>query len=329
MSANVLFVVMILFSAIALLIAFISATIAASNLKGSPSYSTNVNIRDAYGNLTIAAVLGGASFAILIVIMVITAFTGGFDSVSISEDLLKKPLITKDDLVLAYGAERQLSSGHTTQIIIIVFLIIIGIITLIIGIFCVMAAITISNLTVSDANINNAYTSAVVASVAGVGGIGLMIVAIITYIIIRNSKMKKLSEVEDFTDRAEGQHIADELMKDKMNTQHTHHSGFNHHPKPVIVNVQTPSTKPQVKPQVISIEKIPAPVPNPIVLPIQVKKTPDLPIQVQKPPDLPNPIVLPIQVQKPPDLPIQVQKPPDLPIQVQKPPDLPITNISA
>ena len=54
MSANVLFVVMILFSSIALLTAFISATIAASDLQGSPSYSTNSNIMEAHKNLTIS-----------------------------------------------------------------------------------------------------------------------------------------------------------------------------------------------------------------------------------------------------------------------------------
>jgi len=213
MTANVLFAVMILFSAIALLIAFISSTIAAADLKGSPSYSTNSNIRDAYRNFTIAAILGGSCLAILIVIMIVAAFAGGFNAVTISDELLNTDFITTSDLETAYKAEAELSSGHTTQIVIIVFLIIIGIITLIIGIFSIMGSVILANLSNADSKTNSAYTAGVVASVAGVGGIGLMIVAIITYIVIRNHRTKMLEDLDDFTNRGETQKVTDVLKQ--------------------------------------------------------------------------------------------------------------------
>ena len=213
MTANVLFAVMILFSAIALLIAFISSTIAAADLKGSPSYSTNSNIRDAYRNFTIAAILGGSCLAILIVIMIVAAFAGGFNAVTISDELLNTDFITTSDLETAYKAEAELSSGHTTQIIIIVFLIIIGIITFIIGIFAIMGSVILANLSNADSKTNSSYTAGVVASVAGVGGIGLMIVAIITYIVISNNRTKMLDELDDFTNRGEKQKVTDVLKQ--------------------------------------------------------------------------------------------------------------------
>ena len=211
MSANVLFVVMILFSSIALLIAFIAATIAASDLQGSPSYSTNSNIIDAHKYLTIAAVLGGSALSILIIIMIVAAFTGGFNSTTISEDFLNTKFITPSDLNKAYEAEVELSSGHSTQLLIIAFLIIIGIITLIIGILSIIGAVILANLSYGDSKTNSAYSASIVASVAGVGGIGLIIVAVITYITIRNNKTKMLDELEDFTIRGEN----DKLNKQK------------------------------------------------------------------------------------------------------------------
>ena len=283
MTANVLFVVMILFSAIALLIAFISSTIAAADLKGSPSYSTNQNIKDAYTNFTIAAILGGSSLAILIVIMIVAAFTGGFNAVTISDELLNTDFITPADLESAYKAEAELSAGHTTQIIIIVFLIIIGIITFIIGIFAIMGSIILANLSNGDSKTNSAYTAGVVASIAGVGGIGLMIVAIITYIVIRNNRTKMLDELDDFTNRGEKQkvtnvltqpisvslaptnnnqshhyshssaHVSKPKLTSKYNTSHPSHHPPNNQPVNVrkqpsepVVNVQSQPSEPVV-----------------------------------------------------------------------------------
>ena len=280
MTANVLFVVMILFSAIALLIAFISSTIAAADLKGSPSYSTNQNIKDAYTDFTIAAILGGSSLAILIVIMIVAAFTGGFNAATISDELLNTDFITPSDLESAYKAEAELSAGHTTQIIIIGFLIIIGIITLIIGIFAIIGSIILANLSNGDSKTNSAYTAGVVASVAGVGGIGLMIVAIITYIVIRNNRTKMLDELDDFTNRGEKQkvtnvltqpisvslannqshhyshssaHVSKPKLTSKYNTSHPSHHPPNNQPVNVkkqpsepVVNVQSQPSEPIV-----------------------------------------------------------------------------------
>jgi hypothetical protein len=129
MSANVVFVIMTVIAAILLLVASITSAVGAEDTFNSPLYNTEAKIRSAHQYLTIASALGWSSLAVLIVILITAAVAGGFSTTEVSDALLSKGSPTKEDLLAAYKGEKELSAGQTTQIIVIVILIIVALIT--------------------------------------------------------------------------------------------------------------------------------------------------------------------------------------------------------
>lgn len=205
MASTLLFMIMAIIAIIILLIASITATIGAGDAFGSPNYNTDSRIRSAHQSLTIAAVLGWSIFVILIVILIVAAVSGGFTRAEVASSLLTKTNPTKADLLAAYTGEKELESGHTAQIIIIVVLFIIVGITLIVGILAITAAAQLGGVKNQDAKTRSAYTMSIVAAVSSVGGIGITIVALISYFAIRSAHAKQLKDLQDFKARTESQ----------------------------------------------------------------------------------------------------------------------------
>lgn len=203
MTSTVLFVVMVIFAAILLLVASLTATFGAEDIFSSSLYNTDSRARSAHQYLTIAAALGWSALVVLVVILIVGAVAGGFTTVEVSDALLMKVNPTRNDLVAAYRGEKELSAGQTTQIIVLVILVIVAIVTLIVGILGAAAAIQISGMKQQDGSSNAAYTQSIITAAAGIGGIGILIVAIIAYVSIREAREKQLADLETFEKRAE------------------------------------------------------------------------------------------------------------------------------
>ena len=203
MASSVLFVVMTIFAAILLFVASLMASISATDAFNSTLYNNDARIRSAHQYLTIAAALGWSALVVLIVVLIVAAVSGGFTTVEVSEALLVKNNPTRGDLIAAYRGEKELSAGHTTQIIVLIILIIVAIIAFIVGVLATIGAIQLSEMTQQDDKSRVAYTYAIIAAASGIGGIGIMMIAIIVYIGIRSARAKQLAELEVFERRTE------------------------------------------------------------------------------------------------------------------------------
>lgn len=203
MASTVLFVIMAVIACILLIVSSLAATYGASEAFGSSLYNKYSQVRSAHQYLTIAAVLGWSSFAVLVVVLIVGAIASGFTLTEIGDRLLTNQSPTKADLLAVYKAEKELSAGSTTQIIILVILIIISLITLVVGILSIVAAIDLGGLPEQDSKSQTAYTASVVAAVAGFGGIAIMIVATIAYIAIKNARENTLKRLEEYEMKAE------------------------------------------------------------------------------------------------------------------------------
>lgn len=203
MASTVLFVIMAILATVLLFAASLTATIGATDAFASSFYNSDARVRSAHQYLTIAAALGWSSVVVLVVILIVAAVAGGFSTVEISDALLTKDNPTKADLIAAYRGEKELSAGHTTQIIVLIILIIIAIIAFIVGILAAVAAVQLGEMRQQDDKSRSAYTNAIIAALAGIGGIGIMIIAVIAYIGIRSARAKQLAELEAFEKRAE------------------------------------------------------------------------------------------------------------------------------
>jgi len=198
MASTILFVVMAILACLLLLAASIAATIGAIDAFSSGTYNANPRTRSAHQYLTIAAALGWSALVTLVIILIVAAVAGGFSTTEVSEALLTKTNPTKADLLAAYKGEKELSGGHTTQIIVLIILIIVAIVTFIVGILAILAAIQLGGVAPKDPKSSSAYTASIIAAIAGVGGIAIMIVAIISYFGIRAAREKQLKETEAF-----------------------------------------------------------------------------------------------------------------------------------
>lgn len=205
MASTGLFVVLIILAALLLLTASLTSTFGAIDTFNSSLYSTDNNIRAAHQYLTIAAALGWSSLTVLVVILIVTFVSGSFTTVEISETLLVKDYPTREDLLEAYRGEKELASGHTSRIIILVVLIIVAIITFIVGVLAALAAIKLGEITKQDDKSIAAYTQSIIAAASGIGGIGIMIIALVTYISVKSAREEELEKVEAFERKAEAQ----------------------------------------------------------------------------------------------------------------------------
>jgi len=201
--SKTLFIIMAIIAVILLFIASITATIGAGDAYSSSLYNKEAGIRTAHQYLTIAAVLGWIAVAILIIVLIIAAVNGAFNTVELSESFLQNPSPSKDDLIAAYREEKQLAAGNTTRIFVLIVLIIISLITLVVGILAAIAATDLGGIAQKDAKASSAYTMAVIAAISGIGGIGIMIVAVIAYLAIKSYRDKELAEVREFERKSE------------------------------------------------------------------------------------------------------------------------------
>jgi amino acid transporter len=192
---TVVFVIFFILTCIALIVCGFAAVAGAIDAMDSTQYNSNSNVRSGHQNLTIAGALAWTSIAVLLVIVIVAVVAGGFSTVEISDALLSKDNLSKNDVFNLYKSEAELSSGKTTQLVVLITMILVAIVTFIVGIMSVLAAIDLGNVKTPDDKAKSAYSDAVIASVAGVGSIGLMIVAVIAYVGVRAARQNQLAKV--------------------------------------------------------------------------------------------------------------------------------------
>lgn len=197
MVSTVLFLVMAIIAIMLLIIASVTASIAAADAFESSLYNKEPKIRAAHQYAAIAAVLGWSSVAVLVVVFTVAAFTGGFTTAEVSEALLAKDNFGKMDIIALYNEDKELSAGQITRIVVLIVLIIVAVVTFIIGILAAIAATYLGSSPEKDDKASSAYTYAVASAVAGIAGIIFMGIAVFTYAVLRNTRSAKLREIKD------------------------------------------------------------------------------------------------------------------------------------
>jgi hypothetical protein len=211
MGPVLLFVIMAIIACILILVASITASIGATDAFNSSYNGTNASgvivadpkISTAAQYLTVAAALGWTSLVLLVVILIIGAVAGAFPKVEISRDMLQMNILTKDDLMVAYRGERELTGGQTMEIVILVVLIMIAIILLAIVILGAIAATDINNMKARDGLADSAYTMAIVTAATAAVALIALIVAIVAYFYIRSNRLKESIRLDALIKRSE------------------------------------------------------------------------------------------------------------------------------
>jgi uncharacterized membrane protein YidH (DUF202 family) len=187
MAAGVWFVILAILACVLLFLASLGSAVAAADIAGSSEFQKNSTVRSAHYNLTIAAILGWTSLAVLIVIICIL---GKYTGLAPAKTFVIGQILTQDQLVTLEAKEKALAAAQTAELFGLVVLIIIGIIALAVGILAAIGASQLSGVFNLDALLNSAYTWAIVAAIAGIGGIGIMIIIIIAEIAAKSATDK-------------------------------------------------------------------------------------------------------------------------------------------
>lgn len=203
MPSPIAFSILSILAGILLIVTSLFVTLAAINIFSSSSYQGSTTAQNAHRLLTIAASLGWSSLAVLIVVIIAAVAGGGFSVSEVSDSLLSKDRLSREDLLLAYKGEKKLSSGNTMSIIVLIVLIILTIVSILVGVLAAWAAIELGQLSTPDDPAKTAYSQAIIGAVASLGVIGLFIVATIVYFGIRNIRSEKLKDLQKLTDKAE------------------------------------------------------------------------------------------------------------------------------
>lgn len=167
MISTLLFIILLIITAVFLFITSLTATIGASSVFNSKLINSVSEVNLAYQLLTAVSILGWSILIVLVVTMIVLSIMGGFN-------------LDKESL------------NNTTQIITIVMLVLIATITLIVNILSVASAINLVSFTKRDQNVNSGYVQSVIASLSGISAIGIMVVVIIIYFGFRS----KISNVK-------------------------------------------------------------------------------------------------------------------------------------
>lgn len=197
-----LFIIIAMIIIILLIVVSIFATKGAIDIFSSPNYSSDVNLKSAHRNLTIASVMGWISLALLLVIFFTAFALGAFTILDLVNIVGEKANPSKDDILKAIKSESGLSSAHTAGIILLVFMTFIGLIILVSGILCASAAVSISkSVNISQGSVKSGYNSSVIAACISIILVVMIVFAMITYVFIKNTILEQKTEVETLKEK--------------------------------------------------------------------------------------------------------------------------------
>ena len=198
MASTLLFMVLVIAVVIALIVVSVFAAIGASNLAKSASYLTDPHAKSAHQSLTIAAALGWVSVVVLVVVLIMGFFVGGFTASEISDAILQKRHPSSTEVAAAAKSQMQLESGRSAQVVVLILLILVSIVTFVIGALGVHAAIQANDIALKDDVAKSAYIQSIIVAVVGIGTIGILIVALVSWISIRAARADTIAKLEAF-----------------------------------------------------------------------------------------------------------------------------------
>lgn len=198
MASVSLFIIMAILAGMLLLAASITATIGANEIGNSIFYNSSTNAFTARQHLTIAAALGWSGLAVLVVILIIGAITGGWRQEEIPRSILHETQPDAADVMVLTRAQTRLESRDIIQLVLLIILIVIALIALVIGIEGVVAAIAIGNMRNRDSPANSAHAEAIATAVIGFVAMVVLIITILIYAQIRSARLKHLEEIHHF-----------------------------------------------------------------------------------------------------------------------------------
>jgi len=202
MASTLLFTIAVIAVVIALIVVSVFSAMAATNISKSATYNTDDHAKSAHQSLTIAAALGWVLVVVLIVVLIMGFFAGGFTTTEISDAILQKQHPTSTEAAAAAKGASELSSGSGAQTTVLILLIISSIVTMVIGGLAAHAAVRINEIATKDGPASAAYTHSIIAAVVGLGTVGILLVALISWVAIREARADKIKELEEFEKKA-------------------------------------------------------------------------------------------------------------------------------
>lgn len=199
--SSVLFVIMSIVAAVLLLTASITATSGAVDSINSVFYNSDQNIRSAHQYLAIAAVLGWLGLIILLITFIVAAFTGGFATDTISDEMLLTDNPTIDDIATINKTYTELIGGRTAEFVVFVILITISLSTFIMGILSAVGAANLGEASQQDGNSHSAYNSAIISAITGLLAGGALIVVSLAYSRMKSTRDETVGAIDNYQKR--------------------------------------------------------------------------------------------------------------------------------
>ncbi len=192
MSTTPWFITICVLLAIFLLVTCIVTAIAAIYLWNSPLFTRNSEVPSAYHWNTDVAIIAGVTFAMLIIILFVAGYAGGFEG----------QFNTSGNIASAYDQYSKLQSGMVTQLIVLIILAVLLIMTFATAILSIIAAVQLSSVAAQDSTVHTSYYLSITASIFSVLSVIFFLIAISLYTKIRTTRANNLKLAQEFTGAA-------------------------------------------------------------------------------------------------------------------------------
>jgi hypothetical protein len=209
MSSTIIFVILAIITVLTLIGGSVSIAISSSNIFESKEFNNNKKARDAHSNLTISSAVGFSGVAVILLITIIAAFSGGFSVKEFSDEFFANINPSVLDLENSMNGERVLKSGQTGRTVVLIVWIAITILAIAVAILGSIGTGQIGSLSNQDDKSRSAYGSGIAGSVflwiSSFSSIG----ALVFYFILRNYRTNQLKEISQYNNNyTETTHIS-------------------------------------------------------------------------------------------------------------------------
>ncbi|MFK5969295.1 MAG: hypothetical protein QM487_04140 [Candidatus Marithrix sp.] len=195
MASTIIFVILAIVTILTLIGGSVATAVASSNIFDSTEFNNNKTARDAHSNLTISSAVGFSGVAVILLITIIAAFSGGFSVKEFSDEFFANINPSVLDLENAEEGERVLKAGQTGRTITMIVWIIITILIIAVAILASIGTGQIGGLVNQDDKSRSAYGSGIAGSVLLWISVISSIGALVFYFILRNYRTSQLKEV--------------------------------------------------------------------------------------------------------------------------------------
>lgn len=196
MISGTVFLIMITFSTILLLVATLSATIAISYISQS-QYATDKVAQEARLYLVAASVIGWMTLLGLVLTLIFGAVIGGFRTTNYNEIFSKKVFLSDLDLKQIEKDKTQINIDQMMSLVILFLVSIVTVMTLIVGILCIVSSARLNAMFKDDANSTASYMWSISGAVTGFGGSLLMVISVILYAWYRNERKTQVNKLDE------------------------------------------------------------------------------------------------------------------------------------